>query len=367
MFRRPLAFAAVAALIASTAAASPGTVAALRGELQTQTQTHQDSSAQAAALREEIAGLQAQLLALQQTDATGERAVGDKKSRLTGLNAREAQLRAEMGANQVTLARLLGALELYRRSPPPALLVTPNSAKDAVRAQILIRAIEPELAARAAAFRAKADEMQRVRRAVDALSEDLFTSESALAEGRGHIETLIAQKTALERQLDADAVDAGARAEVLARQLRSLGASPLPLPAVPQAPPARLLSPVQGQLIRGFGQAGPDGVISQGVAWRTAAGAQVRAPAAGTVEYSGPLKGWGGVLIFNVGGGYHLVLAGLDRTVAAGGAAVTAGQVVATVTNGPSPELYLELRKDQTPLNPARWLAGSPPAAGLRR
>ncbi len=87
-----------------------------------------------------------------------------------------------MAANQAQLSRLLGALELYRRNPPPALLISPRSAEDAVRATILIRAVEPELARRAQAFRAEAEALQRVRRAIEAMSEDLFTSESALAE-----------------------------------------------------------------------------------------------------------------------------------------------------------------------------------------
>ncbi len=273
-------------------------MAALRGELQAKSQARQDAGTQAAALRQEIATLTAELEALKRVDASAARLVGGKRARLDALNAREAELNAQMGANQVALARLLGALELYRRSPPPALLVSPRSAKDAVRAAILVRAVEPQLAARAAAFRARAEELQRVRRAVDALSEDLFTSESGLAEGRGRIEAMIAQKSALERQLDADAMDAGRRADILTRQLRALGA-PLEA-AAPAAAPARLRQPVEGAVLRRFGQIGPDGGRVQGMSWRTGARAQVRAPAAGVVEYSGPLKGWGGVLIFNV-------------------------------------------------------------------
>jgi septal ring factor EnvC (AmiA/AmiB activator) len=81
----------------------------------------------------------------------------------------------------------------------------------------------------------------------------------------------------------------------------------------------------------------------------------VRAPAQGTVEYSGPLKGWGEVLILRLGGQYHLVLAGLESSNAVAGGKFAAGEPVGRM-GGSDPELYLEIRKDGAPMDPARWL-----------
>jgi len=363
MPRRALVLLAGLCLLSSSASGAP-TPEALRGELQARTSARDDARAEAARLRDEIARLNAQLGELKAVQSAGQAGVSAKRARLAALNAREAALRDDMGQNQTALARLLGALELYRRSPPPALLVTPASAKDAVRAQILLRAVEPELARRAAEFRARAEELQRMRRSITNVSEDLFTSESALAEGRASIEQAIREKTALERQLDADAVDAGRRAQALADQLKAVGAS-INGPAARDSgrAPASFVTPVSGTLVRRFGQPAPDGGVSDGLAWRTAGGAEVRAPAAGVVEYSGALKGWGGVLIVNVGGGYHLVLAGLDRISAAAGRPVAAGQPLgAMAAQAPvPPELYLEVRKDGAPTDPGRWFG---PGAG---
>ncbi len=130
-----------------------------------------------------------------------------------------------------------------------------------------------------------------------------------------------------------------------------------------------MLPPATGVLIRRFGQASPGGQTSDGLTWRTAAGAVVRAPAGGAVEYSGALKGWGGVLVLNVGGGYHLVLAGLDRITAAIGRPVRAGQALGAMAEGAgaAPEVYLELRKEQTPTDPARWFAARNLAAASGR
>lgn len=331
----------------------------LRGEFQARSLERDDARAEAQALRQEIARLDAQLAELRAVEAAGREGLEGKRERLAALNAREAILRAEMGANQTELSRLLGALELYRRDPPPALLITPQSARDAVRAAILIRAVQPELAERAVVFRARAEQLAQLRRTISTVSEDLFTSESALAEGRASLEQALREKTSLERQLSADAVDADRKVQALAQQLRALGVTPRAAGARPAAgdrAPVSMGPPVEGTLVRRFGQASPGGLTSNGMVWRSAPGASVHAPAAGVVAYSGPLKGWGGVLVLDVGGGHHLVLAGLDRTAAASGRPVRAGEVVGAMPGQPAPELYLEVRHDGTPRDPARWL-----------
>ncbi len=358
--------------LGAAVAASPD-VAALRGELEARSAARDDARTQAQELRGDVARLDAQLAELKAVAATGEAGLTAKRTRLADLNQREAALRTDMGRNQGALAALLGALELYRRDPPPALLVSPRSAEDAVRAAILVRAVEPELSARAAAFRARAEELQRVRRGITGLSEDLFTSESALADGRAQIEQAIREKSDLERRLDAEATEAEHRAVSLTQALRAAGVSPQTLARAPagaaSAPPLRLEVPAAGALIRRFGQPSPGGQTSDGLTWRTGPGAAVRAPASGVVEYSGALKGWGGVLVLNVGGGYHLVLAGLDRISAQAGRPVRAGQALGAMAEGAgaAPELYLEMRKDLVPTNPDRWFAGQSLAAASGR
>jgi septal ring factor EnvC (AmiA/AmiB activator) len=82
----------------------------------------------------------------------------------------------------------------------------------------------------------------------------------------------------------------------------------------------------------------------------------VIAPAAGVVEYAGALKGWGGVVILGIGGGYHLVLAGLDAISTVQGRPVTAGQAIGRMAEAGEPELYLEARRNGEPVDPGRWV-----------
>ena len=315
--------------------------------------------AQAARLEGEIAQLKAQLVQMGAVEASGERASGDRKARLDQLNAQESALAAHIGASQTAIARLMGALELYRRNPPPAFLVHPNSAKDAVRAQILARALAPELQAQSRALAQQVEQVRRLRRVVDAASEDLFRSESQLADQRQQIETLIAQKSALEQQLDSGGAAAQAALKALADKAGGPGEliDRLPAPTAQGAAPTGFIAPVQGRLIAHFGQKTAKG-LSEGISWRAAPGAPVLAPVAGRVEYAGPLKGYGVVLILAAGGAYHFVLAGLQAASETTGQSVAAGEPVGRMADdAASPtDLYLEVRRDGEPVDPAHWL-----------
>jgi hypothetical protein len=71
--------------------------------------------------------------------------------KLARLNVAETELSVDQGMNLHRLSRLLSVLEQLKRDPPPALLVSPQDAKDAVRAAILVKAMTPELQGRAQA------------------------------------------------------------------------------------------------------------------------------------------------------------------------------------------------------------------------
>lgn len=255
-------------------------------------------------------------------------AATEGQMRLERLNVRETVLNAEQGRNLNRMARLLTALAQFRRDPPPALLVSPGDATDAVRAAILVKAITPELQKRARVYAAEAGEIARQRRLAAVASEALFTSDSELAERR--------------------------------EQLEATPPGAAPVESGPITPPIRLLTPVEGKLVRRYGEPLSGGGEASGVTLAAGGGARVAAPDAGLVQFVGPVKGWGTILILRLAGGYHLVLAGLDRTSVGVGQSVAAGAPVGWMTDGrdsPS-ELYLEVRERGVPVDPARWLDG---------
>ena len=260
-------------------------------------------------------------------------AVGQE--RLARLNVEETHLSAEQAHNMTQLARLLSVLEQLRRDPPPALLVSPRDAKDAVRAAILVKAMTPELQERAIAYSHQANEMMRLRRLAAVESEALFTNES--------------------RRADASPEPSNAP------DLRGPATPGVPDAAI--TPPQSLTTPTAGPIVRQFGDTLASGGRSNGVTIAAVRGAQVASPGSAVVQYVGPVKGWGVILILRLAGGYHLVLAGLDRTSVSVGQSVAAGQSVGSMADGrqsggrpPSAELYLEVREQGVPVDPGRWL-----------
>ena len=80
------------------------------------------------------------------------------------------------------------------------------------------------------------------------------------------------------------------------------------------------------------------------------------APYDGEVEFAGPFRGYGQILIIAHGDGYHSLLAGLDRVDSRVGQRLVAGEPVGTMAAVDKPHLYLELRHNNQPINPAPWL-----------
>ena len=265
--------------------------------------------------------------------------LAERRHALEQLTAQEDALALRLGADRNALARLLGALEMFSRDPPPPLIVSPGDARDAVRAMILAKAIAPELEARAKALGAEADQLAVLRRRAAQASGDLFAAESALDDRKGRLDALTADAALLAPPPVRAATDSLAG-----------------LPA-----PARLSVPTDGKLAVRYGGRLGNGLIAEGVAYRTGPGASVRAPAAAVVAYAGPLNGWGNVVILRAGGGCHMVLSGLGKVSVAVGQSVAADfPVGAMPIDGQSPaELYLEVRLAGSPIDPAKLMSGA--------
>ena len=258
----------------------------------------------------------------------------DARGRLRALNAREAVLSARMDANRSALVHLLSALESLRRDPPPALLVRPERARDAARAAILLRAVTPELQARARRFAREADELKRVRRQAAEAGAELFAAESARAE-------------------------AAPTARPSPPRPGDLAPPPSAAPAAVAIgpPPQRLLAPVAGPPARRFGEVRPGRARSEGWGWPATGGAPVLAPAAGEVEFAGPLRGQGLVAVVRLAAGWRVVLSGLGRVTAPAGSTVRAGERLGEAAPGVA-EVGLQLRRGAEAVDPAPMLEG---------
>jgi septal ring factor EnvC (AmiA/AmiB activator) len=126
--------------------------------------------------------------------------------------------------------------------------------------------------------------------------------------------------------------------------------------------------PVNGVKIGEFGGSDGIGGTQKGQSIAAHAGAQITSPCDGWVVYAGPFRSYGQLLILNAGGGYHVLLAGMERISVDLGQFVLTGEPVAVMGGGSQvsaaaaikskqPVLYVEFRKDGAPIDPSPWWA----------
>ncbi len=346
-----------------TLSALPGAAPAMavhQDDLQSLQAQYRDEQVRARRLRADARDAQAEMAALDRELSTLRRdqtaddfQLSSQRQRLRDLSRREAAIVAELARAQDGHGRLLSALQMLSRRPPPPLLIPAERAVDTVRATLLMQAIAPELQRRAVALAERQAEVVRIRRLAVLSSERLLTTESAQGDRRAEIEELTARRTALLAVLKADATRAERAAAALETRIRNLGGRPASATDAPTPSTrlpggrARLTAPVAGPPRSRFGTG------SSGVRWAAPAG-PVSAPANARVDHAGPLSGWGEVVILDLGGGWRAVIAGLDTISVGTGERVSDGQALGSAGRGG--EIYLELRRDDRAVDPTPYL-----------
>jgi septal ring factor EnvC (AmiA/AmiB activator) len=129
-------------------------------------------------------------------------------------------------------------------------------------------------------------------------------------------------------------------------------------PASPVAEPDGYAWPVQGRIVRVFGDE-PNGGRSDGIDIRVAEGTLVRAARGGTVAYAGSeIRGYGRMLLIAHAGGFTTIYARNRELLVRVGERVRRGQPIATVGSADvgGPGLHFQLRSGGAPLDPAPHL-----------
>ncbi|NVN85849.1 MAG: peptidoglycan DD-metalloendopeptidase family protein [Rhodopseudomonas sp.] len=363
-----------------------------------------------AAIGEDRAKLNQQLIDVAAKVRAVETRIGETEARLQPLDAREAQIRASLDSRRSEISEVLAALQRAGRRAPPALLVRPEDALQSLRTAMLLGAVVPDMRARADRLVGDLGELIALRKAISAERDQLTADRGKLNTDQLQLASLVDERQRKQSAAENDMEVERARAVTLSRQVDSLqgliakmeldlksaakAAATASLKGTPAAlngkpnlgalkDPGRLSPaiafasakglfalPVNGTKLREFGK--PDGVggIEKGISLAARPGAQVTTPCDGWVVYSGPFRSYGQLLILNAGGGYHVLIAGMERISVNIGQFVLTGEPVAIMgstsqvasilaANASQPVLYIEFRKDGTPIDPGPWWAAS--------
>jgi septal ring factor EnvC (AmiA/AmiB activator) len=420
-----LAQAQTAAPAPQTAAISPDAIKQREQELEAARASKKSAEDAQAKLKAEITSLgqdrtqlNQQLIDTAANVRTVETKIDEAEARLKTLNGREQQARTSLDSRRADIVEVLAALQRAGRRTPPALLVRPEDALQSLRTAMLLGAVVPELRGRAEKIVGELGELVALRKSIAAERDQLASDRDKIRSDQNRLTALVderqRQQSSREKDLDAEnsraitlskqvgdlqgliakmeqdlqsaaraaekAAEAAKQAEAKAAANAATNAKPGPAtfkdrsrtsPAILFALAKGLLPlPVNGNKIRDFG--GSDGVggVQKGISLATKPGSQVTTPCDGWVVYAGPFRSYGQLLILNAGGGYHVLIAGMERISVNIGQFVLTGEPVASMgstsqvasilaTNASQPVLYVEFRKDGTPIDPGPWWAAN--------
>jgi murein hydrolase activator len=363
-----------------------------------------------AAIGEDRTKLNQQLIDVAARVRDVETRIGDAETRLRPLDLRETQIRASLDQRRGEIGEVLAALQRAGRRAPPALLVRPEDALESLRTAILLGAVVPDLRERADRLATDLGELIALRKTIAAERDRLAADRTSMTADQARLAALIDERQRKQSAVEKDIEAERSRALTLSRQVDSLqgliakmeldlrsaakaaqtaNQKGIPVavsgqpnlaalkdpgrlsPAIAFASAKGLFAlPVNGQKIREFGR--PDGVggVERGISLAARPGAQVTTPCDGWVVYAGPFRSYGQLLILNAGGGYHVLIAGMERISVNIGQFVLTGEPVATMgstsqvasilaANASQPVLYIEFRKDGTPIDPGPWWAAN--------
>jgi len=293
---------------------------------------------------------------------------------------REARLARELQVREDEIAQLLGVLQTIGRAPEPSLLLHPAGPTGTARAGMILTDVTPALASRAAELRGKLEEVTTLRKLQQSATDTLQKGLSGVQEARKELSQALSDRTGLPRRFTADPI----RTALLIASTETLegfasGLSEIAEDEVTGSLPdvshrkGALPLPVQATLLRRANEPDAAGIARPGVVLATRPRALVTTPTAATIRYRGPLLDYGNVMILEPQSGLLLVLAGLDVVYGDTGQVLPAGSPVGLMGgndaetgailsqagdgtgNGRTETLYIEVRENDAPVDPAQW------------
>ena len=327
-------------------------------------------------VRKDVSNLKKTLVKTARQTQTIESDLTALENETKSLTARAIALNTQIEADRAQYTELLAALQRLELSPPPTLALTPRDAKRAADAGLLIATLSGQLRKRADALALNLNALDITQAQLVLKKKDMSATRTKLKSEMKKVNAGLASKSKLEAKLADERKIAAEEADRLAAESKTLleliaklereAAKPVPRTKPGKKPAAKLvlpegtkpfaqakgdmMQPVSGRLVKPYGRG------EKGHTYAGRPGGQVIAPYAGRVEFSGPFKNYDNVVILNVGDGYFVLLTGLNDLYLDAGDTVRRGEPVGKLPSRTGTELYIELRRNGSSVDPEPWL-----------
>ena len=390
---------------------SKADLAKMEREVQAQNLEHKKLQAQATQISLELTRISKDMIASAKQIQNSEEKISRMESELETLRADLKKAEENFVVEDDNLIKTLSALQNLALKPTEALFVQPLTPVEIIRSAMLLREAVPYLQENAARIREDLEKIEAQKNLVEKQVARIIRQKKILEKEHEKMKALVQRKSKIRNAVEIKSVKAKKKVEQLASQandlrdllnklekqrqekLRRQEEERRRLAELKAAEARRaaeetkkleekqradlikfkpevinevgenfvkakghLLRPARGPVVTAYGEQMSKGVTSKGIIIKTRSQAQVISPYDGTVIFAGPFRGYGNLIIIEHGQGYLSLLAGLEEVDCELGQMLLAGEPVGQMPESGDARLYVELRKDNHPVNPLTWI-----------
>ena len=357
---------------------------------------------QAAEITEEVKTLSANIVKYAKVIQNNEDKISSMEKELEQLQQDLKAAEASFTLEDEHLIKTLSALQNLALKPTESLFVQPLTPVEIIRSAMLLRETVPQLEENANRIKAQLDKIEKQKQQVEAQVKKIINQKEQMEQEHAELKSMMKRKSALRNSIENKSEEAKKKVTKLAAQAQDLRDlldklekerqeklrkeqeaerkrlaeekrkkkeeekqradlikfKPQSIKEIGEnfiKAKGKLPLPARGQIVTRYGEETAKGVTSKGIIVKTRPQAQVVAPFDGNVIFAGPFRGYGNVIIIEHGKGYLSLMAGLDTIDCELGQMLLAGEPIGLMPEDDS-KLYVEIRKDNHPINPLTWI-----------
>jgi len=337
-------------------------------------------------LENELRDLKQKLAKTAEAIQNGEVDLSTTEDKLHILNDQLQTKNMALKAHRKELASLLQSALALSRTPPEAMIMMPGDSLETMQAARALKMVSEDIKKESESIAQQIGELEELKQKVVEERDELARKQELLDKQHQLLERQLKQRSALRaklgRQQEEEAqklVDLAKKAEDLQDLVGSLQEedawrSPtrrafISDNAPEQATRGHLRSfsaamghirpPAAGRVVQLYGSGHGHNETSKGIVIVTRSHTQVIAPFDGEVVYAGTFLGYGRMVILRHGDRFHTLMAGLSKIDVETGEFLLEGEPIGAMGEGDTGNrLYVELRKNNQPIDPAPWIRG---------
>lgn len=369
-------------------------------QVQQQAQKQKQLEREAEKAGQELQRVNQEMIKAAKIIQSNEESISKMEDQLKALEEDYHSTEEKLSLQDTSMIKMISALQSLALKPTEALFVQPLSPVDIVRSAMMLRETVPYLEAQADILKQELEVLSKKREVIKNQVKKIIEQKQKLEREHSQMKVLADAKTKYRAKVSQESLETKKSIQKLASQAQDLKdllaklekekaekrlkmaedakKKILSSQKSEQVSTADLIkfdpqiinetganfvkakgslpSPVRGKIVTRYGEETSKGVSAKGITIKTRDMAQVIAPFDGSVLFVGPFRGYGNLIIIEHGKGYTSLLAGLDSIDCETGQMLLAGEPIGLMPSGNDARLYMEIRKDNHPINPESWL-----------